>query len=242
MKRISLLLFCLFMVSAAWSQDTTTATTGYSGAIKPSGTKVGVLSYSRDFVMLQLTYDNWNGLPVGDNSSGWNRGFNFALMYDFPIQQSHFSFALGLGVSTSGVFFKNKILNIVDSTTSTLTFTQSGEYKKYKIATTYLEVPLELRFREFPDNANKGFKAAIGLKLGILADAHEKGKRAVGGEAEIEKFKSKQFFNPYRAAATARIGWGNFSVFGSYSITPLFKQNTGLTVNQYSFGICLSGM
>lgn len=217
---------------------------GYSGSVKADHEGISSIpvSYSRDFLILQLGHDVWSGLPSGISTRGWNRDFNIALLYDFPFQQSHFSFALGLGVSTSNVFFKNYTLNVADSTSSQLHFTSDSKYSKYKIATTYLEIPLEFRFRQVAQNANKGFKLALGAKLGLNTDAHAKGKRVVAGFPEVEKFKTRRFFNPYRVAATARIGWGNFNLYGSYSLTPLFRQNAGLDVHTYSIGICLSGL
>lgn len=217
---------------------------GYSGSVSTHGEGISSIpvSYSRDFLILQLGHDVWSGLPSGVSTRGWNRDFNIALLYDFPFQQSHFSFALGLGVSTSNVFFKNLTLNIADSTSSQLSFTSDSKYNKYKIATTYLEIPLEFRFRQVAQNANRGFKVALGAKLGLNTDAHAKGKRVVAGFPEVEKFKTRRFFNPYRVAATARIGWGNFNLYGSYSLTPLFRQNTGMDVHTYSIGLCLSGL
>ncbi|SFV32319.1 outer membrane beta-barrel protein [Thermoflavifilum thermophilum] len=217
---------------------------GYAGSVRTNHEGISQIpvSYSRDFLLLQLGHDVWSGLPTGISTRGWNRDFNIALLYDFPFQQSHFSFALGLGVSTSNVFFKNYTLNIADSVSSQLNFTSDSKYSKYKIATTYLEIPLEFRFRQVAQNANKGFKVALGAKLGLNTDAHAKGKRVVAGFPEVEKFKTRRFFNPYRVAATARIGWGNFNLYGSYSLTPLFRQNTGLDVHTYSIGICLSGL
>ncbi|MCL6524862.1 MAG: PorT family protein [Thermoflavifilum sp.] len=233
-------LICCLGLSQAHAQ----ATEGYSGSVKASHENMSAIpvSYSRDFLLLQLGHDVWSGLPAGVSTRGWNRDFNIALLYDFPFQQSHFSFALGLGVSTSNVFFKNLTLNIADSTSSQLNFTQDSKYSKYKIATTYLEIPLEFRYRQFERNANKGFKFALGAKLGLNTDAHAKGKRLVAGFPEVEKFKTRRFFNPYRVAATARIGWGNFNLYGSYSLTPLFRQNSGLNVHTYSIGVCLSGL
>lgn len=208
---------------------------GFSGAMGP-------ILHSHDYVVLQLTYDAWTGLPAGVKTSGWNRGFNFALMYDFPIQHSHFSFAPGLGISTSGMYFRNNTLNVADSTSSTLSFQSGNPYKKYKLATAYIEIPLELRYRQVEDNANTGFKVSLGVKFGMLLDSHSKGKKLVLGDWEIDKIQDKRAFNNYRVAATARIGYGNIALFGSYTITNVFKPGSGLNVNAYSIGLCLSGM
>ncbi|HVB02862.1 MAG TPA: outer membrane beta-barrel protein [Chitinophagaceae bacterium] len=204
-----------------------------------------ITGYSKDYVMFQMTYDGLVGkLPGTAATKGFSRGFNLDLMYDFPVSKvnphSNYSVGAGLGFSTSSLFL-NETAGIADSTTQ-LTFFQNSPYKRYKIATFYVEIPVELRYRQFPDDANKGFKAAIGLKFGALMNVHTKGVRILNGFREADKVYSKRYFNPYRADATARIGWGNIALFGAYSLTDFLKQNEGPTLYPFSIGICISGM
>ncbi|WP_217604767.1 porin family protein [Chitinophaga sp. GbtcB8] len=197
---------------------------------------------SRDFLVISLTYDGWANKPdsVG---TGLNRGFNIAFMYDFPINKTNLSLAAGLGIGTSGVFLKNHVLNMDDATTDVAKFSTDNTFKKYKVATTYLEIPLELRYRSVPDNANKGFKVALGVKIGNLMNAHTKERNSIGGTRNTEKIANKRFFNSWRYAATARIGLGNLALFGSYNLNPLFKDNgSNLDIRPYSIGIAISGL
>lgn len=200
-------------------------------------------THSRDFLMIQLSYDGWAGAP-DSIKTGFNRGFNIALMYDFPFKKSPLSMAAGLGVSTSGVFLKDHTLDIAGKVNpNKATFPASTAYKKFKVATTYLEIPIELRYRSVPDNANKGFKAAIGVKVGALVNAHTKGKNtAPNGSKNFDKDINKGFFNPWRFSGTARVGYGNFALFGSYSLNPMLKDNSDLDIRPYQIGICLSGL
>ncbi len=78
---------------------------------------------SRDFVMLQFTYDGWANTPDSVKVGGFSRGFNAYLCYDFPIKQSHFSFATGLGIGTSNMFFQDgQQLVLTDSGQKTALF------------------------------------------------------------------------------------------------------------------------
>jgi hypothetical protein len=196
---------------------------------------------SRDFLVVSLTYDGWANKP-DSVSTGFNRGFNIAFMYDFPINKTNLSLAAGLGIGTSGVFLKNHVLNMDDGTTDVAKFSSDNSFKKYKVATTYLELPLELRYRSVPDNANKGFKLALGVKIGNLMNAHTKERSDLGGARNTEKIANKRFFNSWRYAATARIGLGNFALFGSYNLNPLFKDNGNIDIRPYSIGIAISGL
>jgi hypothetical protein len=210
----------------------------------PMNKAVNKVTHSNDFLMIQLSYDGWAGSP-DSIKTGLNRGFNVALMYDFPFKKSKLSMAAGLGVSTSGVYLKDNRMDITGTTTKTQASFPSSSYKKNKVATTYLEIPIELRYRSVPDNANKGFKAAIGVKVGALVDAHTKVKyTGPNGSKQIEKENNRGFFNPWRFSATARVGYGNFALFGAYSLNPLLKDNSSgnLDIRPYSIGICLSGL
>ncbi|HVI46328.1 MAG TPA: porin family protein [Chitinophaga sp.] len=209
----------------------------------PMNKAVNRVTHSRDFLMIQLSYDGWAGAP-DSIKTGFNRGFNIALMYDFPFKKSPLSVAAGLGISTSGVFLKDHTFDIAGKVNpNTPTFPASNSYKRFKVATTYLEIPIELRFRAVPDNANKGFKAALGVKVGALLDAHTKGKNNGGnGNKNTEKDANKGFFNPWRFSATARVGYGNFALFGAYSLNPMLKDNSNLDIRPYQIGICVSGL
>ena len=128
-----------------------------------------------------------------------------------------------------------------------LTQTASIIFKKYKVATTYLEVPLELRFSSKPNTPNKSIKAAIGVKAGLLLNAHTKGvtlqdKTDATINSYTEKITSKSYFNSNRISATARVGYGLFSVFGSYSLTGVFKDAVAADTKLLQFGISISGL
>lgn len=196
--------------------------------------------YSRDFLMIQLTYDNWAGADSA-RTTGFSRGVNVYLMYDFPIKP-HYSFAAGLGVGTSSVFLDDQKIDMSNGNSSQVNYVNTTALSKYKVMTTYLDVPLEIRYRGVPDNANKGFKASLGFKVGLLLNAHTKSKSTLGGEKNILKEQNKRLFNTWRYAPTARIGWGNWALSGSYSLSSIYKSNTGQEAFPYSIGLTISGL
>jgi len=200
---------------------------------------------SRDFVMLQLTYENWSKVPDSVKTGGLGRGFNAYLCYDFPIKKSHFSFAAGLGIGTANIYFDNQQLALNDTGTlgEQVRFVgETKDYKKYKLTTAYLEAPFELRFYGNKDNRNKGFKAAIGLRVGTLVGAHTKGTYKVEGVKMTDKLNTRRYMDNWRFAGTVRLGWGNFSLMGTYNLNALFKDGMGPDVVPYSMGICITGL
>jgi hypothetical protein len=147
------------------------------------------------------------------------------------------------------MFFEKMNVGIKENT-STLQFTNvkdTNYFKKYKLATNYLEAPVELRFSSNPNDTRHSVKVALGVKVGMLLDAHVKGKELMnrqGNTLNDYKMKeySKRFVNKNRLAATARLGYSSFSLFASYAITPLFKEGLGPVVRPITFGLTLSGL
>ncbi|MBK7762629.1 MAG: outer membrane beta-barrel protein [Bacteroidetes bacterium] len=198
---------------------------------------------SRDYVMLQFGYDNWLNAPDSLSISGLGRSFNAYLCYDFPIMKSNFSFAAGAGLANSNIYFKDQEVVLTDTISYVRFIPETQPYKKYKLATTYLEAPFEFRYFGNKENRNKGFKMAIGIKVGTLLAAHTKGKRTFNSKPIIEKVNTKRYIDSWRYAATARIGYGNFSIYGSYNLNGFFREASGpADIRPYSIGICLSGL
>jgi Outer membrane protein beta-barrel domain len=245
MKKLLLIVFALITVSAASAQDKKTSTQDK----KKIG---GFMTRTGDHLMLQLTSDHWTGAP--DSISNWIRGFargaNIYVMLDQRFKSSpQWSVAFGVGVGTSNMYFKNRIVGI-NSKTNLLPFTKVDSvdhFKKYKLATAYLEIPLELRFTVDPVNESKSIKAAIGVKVGTLLNVHTKGKTLLDKNGAVlksytAKETGKGYFNSTRLTGTARIGYGNFSLFGSYQFNTIFKTGVAADMKLFQVGLNFSGL
>lgn len=197
---------------------------------------------SRDFVMIKLTNSAWTNTPDSIHTKGIGKGFAFDIMYDFPVKKSkHFSVGVGLGINAQNVYFDKQSINFKD-TGSQVVFKTNADYKRYKFTTTRLEMPIEIRFFGNNQNRNRGFKAAIGANIGLILNAHTKGTSGSGGSKINDKVVSKRFMQQWNFAPTFRIGYGNITLYASYSLTPVFKDGAGPLVTPYSFGLCISGL
>lgn len=207
-------------------------------------------SRAKDHFMIQLGAATWQNRPDSIKTAGLSRTFNMYLMFDLPFKTSpHFSVALGPGIATDNVFLDKMTAGIKDNT-KTAVFKNAADtahFKKYKVATAFLELPIEMRFSSNPDADSKSFKVAIGAKIGTMLAAWVKGKTLEdkGGNTINDytvKEKSKRFFNTNRISLTGRIGYGHFSAFTSYSLTSLFKEGLGPKMNAMSVGLTISGL
>lgn len=239
MKKILLVLVVLFTVSGAWAQD-------------KKKDRSSVVGRAGDHIMVQFSSDHWIGTPdsIDSHMSGFARGVNAYVMIDKVFKSApQFSVAAGIGVSSSNIFFKRMGVDVKSKNSSIPFINQDSleHFKKYKLSTTYLEIPIELRFSNTPEKDMKSIKAAIGVKVGTMLNAHTKGKNLQDKNGAAvnnytEKETSKRFFNSTRIAATARVGYGNFSIFGSYQLGGLFKDGAGPDVRLLQVGLTLSGL
>lgn len=212
-----------------------------------------ILDRPSDHILLQLTSDRWLGAPdsISRHMAGLSRGLGISLMFDKPFKTDpHWSVAFGVGINGSSIFFKNMEVDIAATGTGKLPFKNldsANRFKKYKLVTAYLEVPVELRYIFSPHKENKSWKAALGLKIGTLINAHTKGKTLQDRNGNTlnsytEKVSKKSFFNSNRIVATARLGIGHFTLVGNYAISSLLKDGTGPDIKPLQIGLCISGL
>jgi hypothetical protein len=241
-KIVFVVISCLFF-SMAFSQETEPTT---------NSNKVTFTNRTGDHLMIQLSSDHWTGMPdsVSSHQSGFSRGFNAYVMLNKPFKGSpKLSLGLGLGISTSNISFKKMEVDVkaAPGLLPFIALDSANHFKKYKLATSYLEIPLEFRYTSKPNNPNKSVKAALGIKVGTLVNAHTKGKtlqdrNGTTLNAFVEKENSKRFLNTTHFMATARVGYGIFSLFGSYQLNKLLKDGAGPDIKLYQIGITLSGL
>jgi len=241
MKKILLVVLSTLTVASIFGQDEPKS--------EPKK-KPNLASRANDHLLLQFGYTSWARIPDSINTKGFPRTFNAYFLFDFPFKSNpKISVGIGAGVGTDNIFFDKTYVGIKDIT-PTLQFHDQSDtthFKKNKLATAYLEAPLELRFSSNPANPNKSFKVALGIKGGLLMGAHIKQKTQQSSTGAtlndyIEKQYSKRFFNSSRFAGTVRIGYGVFSVFGTYQINALFKEGLGPDVRPWTIGLTLSGL
>lgn len=244
MRKIFIAALALLLTGAAFAQNDTT-TTGKKKAITPAD-----LPRPSDHLMLQVGYHTWQNAPDSINTGGFPRTFNAYFFFAFPFKTNpHFSAAIGAGIATDNMYFDKMTVGIAERTPSLVfdNVADTNHFKKYKLATAWAEAPVELRFSSNPTQDKNSVKFAIGAKVGTLLGAHTKGKTLQDKNGNtINDFKRKDFgksyFNTTRLSLTGRIGYGHFSAFAAYQVTPLFKEGQAPTIRPLTIGIALSGL
>ena len=245
MRKVFFSVLALFVAGIVFAQKDTTVV----GKPLPS-VRVNSIPHGNDHLLLQLGYLNWTGAPDSIKTGGLPRTFNMYVMFGFPFKtNAHFSTAIGIGVATDNMYFDDTYVDLKSNATR-LPFTNvadTNHFKRFKVATAYLEAPVELRFSANPEDDAKSFKAAIGVKIATMLSAHSKGvnlenRSGTSINNYTMKESSKRFFNTTRLSVTARAGIGHFSLFGSYAVTPLLKDGVGPVIRPLTIGLTVSGL
>jgi hypothetical protein len=241
MKKIIALSICAFLATSMLAQD--------KPSVKKKKDIPDMSNRANDHFLVQFGYTSWSGIPDTINNSGLSKSINAYFMFDFPFKTNpKLSIALGAGIASDHILFTKTTVGIKENTPS-IRFTNvsdTNHFKKTKLATVYLEAPVEFRFSADP-LTGKGFKFAFGVKIGTLVNAHTRNtkfqnKSNTAINEFVMKESSKNFFNKNRLSIMGRVGMGHFSLFGSYQLSTLFKEGSGPAVKPFSIGITLSGL
>jgi hypothetical protein len=187
-----------------------------------TGFEIGIASFKEDMKdapegFMELTYPKTTAVNLN------------LLQGNFKLIGSRFGLVSGLGLSWYNFRFKDDI-TLIDikneagksiTTQATIMDTypkRKSGVKKSKLTICYLTVPLLLEVQ----GRNKDMYISAGLIGGLRIGSHTKIKFKDGG-------KEKDFgdFNllPYKLDATVRMGFNIFSLWASYSLTPLFQKD-----------------
>lgn len=191
-------------------------------------------------------------VPNDFKLGAFNRGINVYFMYDILLGKKtkprHFSIAPGIGVGSENYYFKNYKLNWhYDTLTKFIPFGDSISSKKSKLNMTYIDIPIEFRYRSKPNQkTGMSWKIAVGFKLGFLIGSKWKYKGEdpdVGTNGEQVTIKDIKVANMsrFRYGPMIRGGYGPVSLFGYYSIGSAFTTK-GPKMNPIVFGISINGL
>ena len=186
---------------------------------------------------LDVFTDIWQDVPKGIEPKTINPGANVFGSYNYMFGESNVSFSPGLGLSMHNLYSDSWLKATPDSTyfepvIDTLSF------KKSKLTATYLDIPIELRYK------SKGeFRLAVGFKFGFLIRGHTKykGNDYIDGTTQevIIKKKKLAFMEKNRYGFTGRIGYKWFNLWGYYQLSTLFEKGKGPEMYPISVGITI---
>lgn len=162
------------------------------------------------------------------------------LEHSFRIHRNYVMFTTGMGIQFNRYAFDKNYTLVpgIDTLKGSIT---GIDFKKNLLKTNYLTAPLLLQFNT-SQKAKKSFHLATGVVLGYNFATFSKQVYETGGEKYKIKVHDDYQVNPFKADATVRLGYGNFNVFATYSLNPLFDKQVAPELYPFTLGIRLIGL
>ncbi|MCK5846044.1 MAG: DUF2807 domain-containing protein [Bacteroidales bacterium] len=204
-----------------------------------AGVELGVNGY--------LTPSQSIDMPTGyefmelkyEKSTNFNINF---FQQSFGIIGNKFGFVTGLGLRWNNYRFDNNI--ILDADSSVFYGYQDPRteraYEKSKLTAWYLTMPILFEFQTNRHHNTNSFHLTAGVIGGIRMGSHSKQVYRVNGSGKHKPKVYDDFhLQPFILDATVRIGWGPLNIYGTYSITEMFRNDSGPELYPFSIGLIL---
>ena len=192
-----------------------------------------------------LTAGNNVSLPAKNDYMSLNYGlrnlsWNLNLFEkDFRFAHEHLQIVTGLGFSFNGFNIKNKAtLNADSSYTSNLNNINSNSITlvKNKLKESFVTVPLLLELNT-SKLRSKNFHIALGAIGGLKIGSSTKQVYTEDNKTYKDVRRNDYNLYPFKLDATVRVGYGIFTMYATYSLTPLFQTGKGPELYPFNVGI-----
>jgi hypothetical protein len=202
--------------------------------------------FQNDMLVVNLLSSTWLNAPEGVEMAPVSISSEFYYMFPLFGKNSNISMAAGLGVSCEN--YHNNSLPGLDSNDATVFTPHTGnhEYTKNKLSVSYIDIPLEFRFRTNPNEKKRSFKISLGFRGGYLVADYIKyvGEDFRTNTGKIVKFKEYRIENlsKIRYGAFARIGYGKVNLICNYTLSQFFEKDKGPEMVPLTFGLSFTIM
>ncbi len=179
---------------------------------------------------------DYMSLNYGLRNLSWNLNL---FEKDFRFAHDHLQIVTGLGFSFNGFNMKNKsTLNADSSYTSNLNTINNSSVTliKNKLRESFITVPLLLELNTSRIRS-KNFHIAVGVIGGLKLGSSTKQVFTEDNKTFRDIRRDDYNLYPFKLDATVRIGYSFFTVFATYSLTPLFQTNKGPELYPFNIGI-----
>ena len=153
----------------------------------------------------------------------------WVFMQKINLSKNKLNFKYGLGYEMFNLRYERSLSYRTNP--QNRVFNDTINFSKNKLFTGYLTLPFMLNYTAKPNKYNS-FSISGGMSFGYLLNSYNK-------QISNERGKVKEYGNldlaPFKATVIGEIGLGVVRLYGSYSLTNMFKNSTRL--EQYPFAV-----
>lgn len=180
------------------------------------------LKYLEDQFYLGVTYNVILNKPDGVTQDNFSYGLQGGFIKDIPLNtRRNLGIGIGLGYAYNN-YYTNLFVNETESGLEYTVLDSDVSYKRNKLDTHVIEMPIEFRWRTSTPSDYKFWRVYAGLKLGYVVGSRSK---FVSNEEKIS-FNNSDISN-FRYGIMLNFGFSTFNVHAYYALSNLF--NDGVT-------------
>lgn len=187
-------------------------------------------------LIFDFGFNSWTSTPEGAELDWFeSKTVNAAYFFDLPIGNGGWTFTPGVGMGWENYSFSNNSTIVPNLNTTTGArgvefvdlndeFGQNLSFNKSKLGLYYVDVPLEIRWYAKRNQYSRGFRVAVGGKVGYNYSSFTKLKfEDALDDRQMVKNRNNLNINNFRYSVHTRLGWGGFGVFFSYELSDKWK-------------------
>lgn len=191
-----------------------------------------------------MTYDNRIAMPQGLEYMDLNYTKSYVFGWNIWQKNIHIyrnNVNLGTGIGASWYHYNlRNAYTLQPNVPYTYGMQDSLNYSRNRLNVCYVNIPLFLEFNTNNSDASRSFHIGGGVQAGYNIFKNKvKQKYELDGRTYKRKIKDDYNVNPFKIDLIGRIGYGDFSIFGTYSLTTLFENNKGPRLYPWTAGISL---
>lgn len=195
------------------------------------------LKYKEDQMYIGATYNILLNRPEDVKQNNLSRGIQFGIIKDMPLNKRR-NIALGIGLGYAyNVHFHNLQFRQDEEGVSYGVIPDSVDYRRNKIDTHLIEMPIEFRWRTSTAGTYKFWRIYTGIKLGyVFANRY----KFIADEKT--KFTDDDI-SRFQAGLHLSVGYNTWNFYAYYGLGKLFEDGTvtdtgeSLEMNSLKIGI-----
>ena len=194
--------------------------------------------YLEDQFYIGLTYNILLNKPPSVTQQNLSYGLQAGFIKDIPLnEQRNFAVGIGLGYAVNS-YYNNILASETPEGIVYEVIADDFDYKRNKIETHLVEMPLEIRWRNSTAEEHRFWRIYTGFKLGYIVGTRSK----IVTESYKDSFYNTDTKN-FRYGLMLNVGYNTFNIHVYYSLNDFFEDtttlNTGesLTLTPLSIGI-----
>jgi len=177
--------------------------------------------YREDQFYASVTYNLMQGKPTGYRQYSVSTGVSLGFLRDIPLnKRRNHAIAIGLGYSYNNI--KHNLLVGEQNGENIYYTTSKTSFDKNKLVLQYLELPIELRWRNSNDTTHQFWRVYTGVKLSYLF--YDKAQNEPDGNT-LYKIKDDPNMNKFSAGVYIAAGYNTWNFYAYYGLTPIYDGN-----------------